>query len=122
MAAADYEIRWTGPHAIMATPAEIDATNADEIHRALLGAASDGAAVLIIDMSEATLCDSAGLRAIITAQKQAATTGTQLRLAATGVLWILTITGLDRLIPVYPTLAAALAECTRPPAGPPLKK
>lgn len=121
MAAADYEIRRTGRYAIMATPPEIDATNADEIRQALLGAC-DGAAILIIDMSETTFCDSAGLRAIITAQKQAAATGTQFRLAATALLRILTITGVERLIPVYSTLAGALAECTRPPAEPPLKK
>jgi anti-sigma B factor antagonist len=116
MTAEDYKIRWTGPHAIITMPAEIDITNADEIRQALLSAASHSAAVLIIDMSDTTFCDSAGVRAIIAAQKQAVTTGTQLRLAAAAVLRILTVTGADQLIPVYPTLAAALAGGTSPPA------
>jgi anti-sigma B factor antagonist len=109
MAAGDYEIRWTGPHAVIAMPAEIDVTNADEIRQALISAASHGADVLIIDMSETTFCDSAGVRAIIAAQKHAVTTGTQLRAAAIAVHRILTVTGADQLIPVYPTREAALA-------------
>jgi anti-sigma B factor antagonist len=116
VAAEDYKIRWMGPHAIITMPAEIDMTNADEIRQALLSAASDGAAVLIIDMSGTMFCDSAGVQAIIAAQEQAVTTGTQLRLAATAVLRILTVIGADQLIPVYPNLAAALAGGTRPPA------
>ena len=116
MTTDDYRIRWTGPYAIIAMPAEIDITNADEIRQALLSAASNGAAVLIIDMSETTFCDSAGVRAIIAAQKQAKATGIQLRAAATEVLRILTVTGTDQLIPVYPTLEAALDGGTGPPA------
>jgi anti-sigma B factor antagonist len=120
MAAEDYAIRWAGPHAVISMPAEIDVTNADEVRQALLCAASQDAATLIIDMSETTFCDSAGVHAIITAQQQFATSGTQLRLVATAVLRILTVTGIDELIPVYPTLAAALAGCTKPaPDSPP---
>ena len=90
-------------------PAEIDVTNAEEVRQALLSAASHDAAVLVIDMSGTTFCDSAGVQAIIATRKQAAASGTQLRLAATGVLRILTLVGIDQLIPVYPTLEEALA-------------
>jgi anti-sigma B factor antagonist len=109
-------VRWVGQQAVIAMPAEIDVTNAGEISQALLAAASHGAPVLIIDMSDTTFCDSAGVQAIITAQNQAATTGTQLRLAATAALRILTIVGLDQLVPIYPTLEEALAG--NPPPGP----
>lgn len=115
----DYAIRWSGPQAIIGMPAEIDATNADEIRLALLSAASHDAAVLIIDMTETTFCDSAGVHAIFAAQKQAAATGTQLRVAATAVLRILTVTGADQLIPLYPTLDAALAGTPAGQPGPP---
>lgn len=94
---------------VITMPAEIDAINADEISRALISAASSDAAVLVIDMTETTFCDSAGVQAIVAAHKQAATTGTQLRLAATAALRILTLVGVDQLIPVFPTLEAALA-------------
>ena len=108
MSAGDYEVRWIGRQAAVAMPAEIDVANADEIHRALVSAASLGAPVLIVDMSGTTFCDSAGLKAIIAAHAQAAETGTELRLVATAVLRIMTIIGIDQLIPIYPTLEAAL--------------
>ena len=60
-------------------------------------------------MSGTTFCDSAGLKAILAAHAQAAKIGTELRLVATAVLRIMTIVGIDQLIPIYPTLEAALA-------------
>jgi anti-sigma B factor antagonist len=89
-------------HGVITVPAEIDATNADEIRQALLAAVSD-LAVVIIDMSATTFCDSAGVHAIMAARRQAEGTGTDLRLVATAVLRILTLVGADQLIPIYPT-------------------
>jgi anti-anti-sigma factor len=63
---------------------------------------------LIIDMSGTTFGDSAGVQAIIAAYRQATATGTELRLVATVVLRILTLVGVDQLIPIYPILDAAL--------------
>jgi anti-sigma B factor antagonist len=108
MPVADYEVRWVGQQAVVAMPAELDAAKADEIRRALLAAVGVDPAILIIDMSGTTFCDSAALKAIIGAHTQAVKTGTQLRLVATAVLRILTIVGVDQLIPIYPTLEAAL--------------
>ncbi len=109
MTTEGHQVRWVGQQAIVSMPAEIDATNADEIGQALLAAAGHHAPVLIIDMSGTTFCDSAGVRAIIAAYQQAAATGTQLRLVATAVLRIFTLVGIDKLIPLYPTLEAAIA-------------
>ena len=67
-------------------PTEIDAVNAGQISVALESAARHDAAVLIIDMSQTTFCDSAGVNAIIVAHHQAAAAGTQLRLVAPGVM------------------------------------
>jgi anti-sigma B factor antagonist len=110
MAGENYKLRWVGQHAVIPLPAEIDATNAEGIRQALVSAASHDAAVLVIDMSETTFCDSAGVNAIIAAHKQAKAAGTQLRLVAPGVLRILTLVGADQLVPIYPTLETALAE------------
>jgi anti-sigma B factor antagonist len=106
---------WVGPHAVVAMPAEIDAVNAEKTRQDLLSAVSLGAAVVVIDMSETTFCDSAGVQAIIVACRQAAANGTELRLVATAVLRILTVVGVDQLMPIYPTLEAALAG---PPPAP----
>lgn len=109
MTTEGHQVRWVGQQAIISMPAEVDATNADEIGQALLAAAGRHVPVLIIDMSGVTFCDSAGVGAIIAAYQQAAATGTQLRLVATAVLRILTLVGIDKLIPIYPTLEAAMA-------------
>ena len=119
MTAEDYEVRWIGRQAAVAMPAEIDVANADEIHRALVSAANLGAPVLIVDMSGTTFCDSAGVQAIIAAHKQAAATDTQLRLVAPAVMRILTLVGVGQLVPLYPTLEAALTGATAAEPGPP---
>jgi anti-sigma B factor antagonist len=106
----DGKIRRDGPQAVITMPAEIDITNADQIHQALLSAMEPQVTVLIVDMRRTTFCDSAGVQAIIAAHRLAAANGTQLRLVATAVLRIFTVIGADQLIPAYPTLEAALAD------------
>ena len=103
-------LRWMGRRAVVTVPTEIDTINAGEVRQTLLAATSRDATVLIIDMSGTTFCDSAGVQAIIDTYNQAAATHTQLRLVATAVLRILTLVGVDQLIPIYPTLEAALAR------------
>ena len=114
MSAGHCAVRWVGPTAVVALPGEIDAANAGKICQELLSAISLGAAVVVIDMSATTFCDSAGVQAIIAAYRRAGANGTQLRLVATAMLRILTIVGADQLVPTYSTLEAALVD--RPPA------
>jgi anti-anti-sigma factor len=108
MSVEGYELRRIGQHGIVTVPAEIDVTNTGEVRQALLSAASQDVPVLIIDMSGTTFCDSAGVQAIIATYRQTAATGTELRLVATALLRILTVVGVDKLIPIYPDLEAAL--------------
>ena len=117
MTSEHLQMRWAGPHAVIGMPAEIDVTNAHQVHLALVDAASNDVPVLIIDMSKTTFCDSTGVRAIIAAYRHAAATGTQLRLVATAVRRVFTLTGVDGLIPVYPTLAAARTSAMQPECG-----
>ena len=109
MPTEDCQVRWVGPHAVVAMPAEIDAVNAGKIRQGLLSAVGLGAAAVVIDMSGTTFCDSAGVQAIIDAYRQAAANGTELRLVATAVLRVLTLVGVGQLVPIYPALEAALA-------------
>jgi anti-sigma B factor antagonist len=116
MIAGDDQLRWVGGQAVVRLPAEIDVTNADDVRRTLRAATSHGSSVLIIDMSATTFCDSAGLQAIIDAyntveaRNQNAATRAELRLVATAVRRIIQLVGIDQLIPVYPTVEAALTE------------
>jgi anti-sigma B factor antagonist len=109
MSVEGYELRRIGQHGVVTVPAEVDVTNTDEVRRALLSAASQNVPVLIIDMSATTFCDSTGVQAIIATYRQTAATGTELRLVATETLRILTVIGVDQLIPIYPDLNAAIA-------------
>ena len=70
MAVENYKLRLIGQHGVVTVPTEIDAANAGEIRQAILSAASHDLAVLIIDMSGTTFCDSAGVQAIIAARHQ----------------------------------------------------
>ena len=112
MSVDGYELRRIGQHGVVTVPAEVDVTNAGEVRRALLAAASQDLPILIIDMSGTTFCDSTGVQAIVAAYQQAAANGTGLRLVATAALNILTVIGVDQLIPIYPDLKAALAART----------
>jgi anti-sigma B factor antagonist len=123
MTAGDDELRWENGRAVVRMPAEIDVTNAYEVTQRLRAAARRGPSVLVIDMSATTFCDSAGVQALIDAynraevQNQTAATRTQLRLVATAVLRIITLVGIDQLIPVYSTVEAALADPASGHAG-----
>ena len=107
MSSGNYEIGALGPCAVITMPGEIDVTNSDQTGQALLAALEQAPDVLIIDMSETTFCDSAGVQAIVAAHRQAAATGKQLRLVAPAVERILTLVGLADVIALYPTLEAA---------------
>ena len=100
---------------VVIAPTEIDITNAAALRAALLHAAARPAAALVVDMTRTRFCDCAGLHALIAAHKRAQAEGRQVRLVITGaqVHRILTLTALDRLIPVYASLDHALAH---PPA------
>lgn len=110
MTAEGVQVRRMGEQAVVTMPAEIDAVNAGAVSQAVLAEASHGAAVLIIDMSATTFCDSAGVQVIIGACNQAAASHTRLLLVVTAVRRIFTLVGVDQLVPIYPTLEAALAD------------
>jgi anti-anti-sigma factor len=113
MTAEGVQFRWIGEQAVVTMPAEIDAVNAGTVRQALFGGSSQNAAVLIIDMSGTTFCDSAGVQVIIDTYNRVTAARIRLRLVATAVMRVLTLTGVDQLMPIYPTLEAALADAPR---------
>jgi anti-sigma B factor antagonist len=104
---------------IVAAPEEIDITNADQLRAALLRAADDGEGTFVVDLSRTRFCDSAGLHALVDAHKRAQGQGRQLLLAVSGeaVLRIFELTGVDRVLLHFPSVAEALAYL--PTAGAP---
>ena len=109
-----YPVRWMGRQAVVALPEHIDVSNASQIREELLWLINRGAAALIADMTATLSCDHSGADAVMRAYQRALASGTQLRLVVTApiVRRVLGINGLDRLVPVYPSLEAATAART----------
>jgi anti-sigma B factor antagonist len=95
---------------VITLPAEIDAANSGQIGQQLKKAVTPGLRVLIADMTFTTFIDSAGVRAVVQVCQLARRSGTELRLVVPSapVLRTLAITGVDRLLPIYPSVGAAL--------------
>jgi anti-anti-sigma factor len=110
---------WVGRIAIMVLPDEVDLSNADQMQQDLLAVAAQDASLLIADMTATTFCDSAGLTALVRTARKLSGGGTGLRVAAStpAVTRVLAITGVDRLIEVYPSVAAAMANSGIQAAG-----
>ena len=106
-----YPVQWTGRLAILALPQHVGDCNAGQIREQLLWIINRGAAELIIDMTGTASCDHEGAAAVARAHQRATASGAQLRLAVTAgaVRRVLCLNGLDRLIPVHPSLSAAIA-------------
>ena len=96
---------------VVAAPAEIDATTAHRLRAALLHAAADRHPVVVVDMTGTRFCDSAGLQTLLAAHRRAQGEGGELRLvvpAAGTVPRVLSLTGIDRFLPCFASLAEAL--------------
>ena len=106
-----FPVTWAGRRAIVSFPGQVDISNVDQLRDRLLSVINRGATVLIADMTSTVSCDHAAVDAIARACQRAAASGTQLRLVVPAPLVrrVLSIEGLDRLVPIYPLLDAAIA-------------
>jgi anti-sigma B factor antagonist len=110
-----YPVLWIGQVAVVTLPPEIDVTNADMVREELASVLNQGAALLIADLSKTRFCDSAGVSALVRTFRRAATSESSMRLVVStpAVERVLSITGVDRLLEMFPSVAASLAG----PAG-----
>jgi len=108
---AHYPVLWIGQVAVVALPAEMDVTNADMVREDLLSVMNQGAVLLIADMSKTKFCDSAGVNALVRTFRRASASENTLRLVVStpAVQRVLSITGVDRLVDIFPSVAASLA-------------
>ena len=102
---------WIGRVAVVTLPVEIDVTNAAAIREDLLFVLNQGAVLLVADMSSTTFCDSAGVSALVRTFRRAVASSSGLRLVVCtpAVHRVLSLTGVDRLVDVFPSVAACLA-------------
>jgi len=112
MPGAGYEVSWVSGLPVVATPAEIDASNVAEFGKALLSCADGSNPTVVIDMSETVFCDSTGLHQLVRARADAIAAGGEVRLVirADTVLRLFAIMGVDSLFPVFATLEEAVAS------------
>jgi anti-sigma B factor antagonist len=89
---------------------EVDLANAGLLQEALGLAAGAGHVLVVVDMSRTRFCDSAGLNALVAADRRAREHGGEVRLVVTGesVLRLVKLTGVDRVLAVYASLEEAL--------------
>ena len=98
---------------VMATPAEIDATTADQLRAVLLAATDNQYRTLVVDMTRTRFCDSAAVHTLIAAHKRVLAEGVGLRLVVPAdgtVRRVLTLLGIDRFIPCFASLDQAVAS------------
>jgi anti-sigma B factor antagonist len=115
-----YPVLWIGQVAVVTLPAEIDVTNADMIREELLSVMNQGAVLLVADMSKTNFCDSAGVSALVRTFRRASASASVMRLVVSTpvVQRVLSMTGVDRLVDVYPSVAASLAGQSGQPSQP----
>lgn len=104
-------VRWLNQHALVELPERVDQSNAGQVRDDLLTAIDHQVLVLLADMTGTTTCDHACGDALAGVFQQTMARGIDLRLIANvdNVLRVLSMCGLDRVVPVCRTVGAALA-------------
>ncbi len=98
---------WT----VVSVYGELDVATAPELRERLIEQISDGHLRLVLDLDGVDVLDSTGLGTIVGALKRARTHGGDLRLVCTDtrIMRLFEITGLDKAVPLLPSLDAAVA-------------
>jgi PAS domain S-box-containing protein len=111
-----FPVRWAGRQAIVTFPAHIGVSNASQLSDRLLAVINRGAEVLVGDLADTLSCDHSAVAAVARACQRAAIGGTRVQLVVTApaVRRVLAIEEVDRLVPIYPSLEAALAAAATP--------
>ena len=111
MAEGKEPVAWADRRAVVAFPERVGVADAARVGEELLGALDRGAVVVIADMSATAWCDGECADVVARACLRAAVRRAELRLVATApaVRQLLAAQGLDRLVPVYSSVQAAVA-------------
>jgi anti-anti-sigma factor len=117
LSAQEPDVRWSGRHAVVTMPAEIDLTNSSDLSDMLTAVAAQSADVITVDMTATMFCDSAGVHVLARAHELAVASGGELRLVLgdSPAARILQLIGLDQLVPIYRDVQQSLDI---PRAGP----
>jgi anti-sigma B factor antagonist len=96
---------------VVVVTGEIDMATAPMVERALTEAIETGDGAVVLDLCDVTFFDSSGLRAAIVAHRELSEHGRRLSIACLpdGHVWrTFSLAGVDRLLNLHPSRAAAL--------------
>jgi anti-sigma B factor antagonist len=98
---------WT----VVSAYGELDVATSPELRELFVKLVADGSVRLVLDLDGVDFLDSTGLGTIVSTLKRARTHGGDLRLVCTQsrITRMFEITGLDKAVPLLPTLDAAVA-------------
>ena len=98
--------------AVVVLTGEVDATNSEELYNILESVVLQRPRLLIVDLSGLSFMDSTGLRMLLRASRELDQQAGVLSLASpqASVARVLQLTRADQLIPVYDTVADAIAD------------
>jgi phosphoserine phosphatase RsbU/P len=104
-------VRWSGRHAVVTMPTEMDITNASDVSDQLAAVIGQSPELITADMTATEFCDSSGVNALARAHELAAAGGAELRLALGGspTARIIQLIGLDQIVPLYRDVQQSLA-------------
>jgi anti-sigma B factor antagonist len=112
MASARFDEEWlSGGAHVVAVTGELEQTNIGELHRRVEALLDDGRARIVIDLDGVTHMDSSGLAELLTIHQRAGALGGALVVVVSSppLLRTLEIRGVDGLLSIVPTRAAACA-------------
>lgn len=97
---------WT----VVSVYGELDVATAPALREQFIGLVGNGANTLVLDLEGVDFLDSTGLGIIVSALKRARTHGGDLKLVCTQprIRRLFEITGLDKALPLLPSLDAAV--------------
>jgi sigma-B regulation protein RsbU (phosphoserine phosphatase) len=121
VAGPEPQVAWSGRHAVITMPAEIDAANSAGLAGHLSAVIRRSPDVITADLTGTVFCDSTGIRVLVRGRDLAAAAGIEMRLAAgaSPVTRMLQLTGLDQVMPPYRDAGHSLATPRNQPGTAP---
>jgi anti-sigma B factor antagonist len=105
----DLAVRTEGTWTVLDVAGEVDLYTAPSLRDRLVSVIDDGATRALVNLAEVGFMDSSGLGVLVGGLKHAKERGGELALVCVDgpVLKVLTITGLDKVFPIFDTVEAA---------------
>lgn len=103
-------------YSIVAVSGDVDISTSPDLRAALAAVLAAGARAIVVDMSRVRFIDSTGLGVLVGTYTAVRNAGGRLALVNNhaAVLKVLSITALDEVLGVHPTLADAVASVSEP--------